>query len=189
LSVGIAVRTKDEIADAIRSFTPAQWGRLRKVAQIYSYAMESKDLLQEAFARALGDNERHCPGHIDVVSFLAGVMRSIASGEYERAKLRPTLVPIDSHGGHQDEAADTVDPDIGVDDRLMREQETAGLLQEIISLFNDDQAARDIVEGRIADMSANELRELTGLNATAYDTKLKLIRRRIDKAFPKGLKS
>ena len=35
-------------------------------------------------------------------------------------------------------------------------------------------------------MSVEELKELTGLDATGYNSKLKLIRRRIDKKFPKG---
>ena len=188
MSVGTAARSKDEIAAAIRSFTPAQWARLRKVAQSYSYALDAEDLLQEAFSRALGDNERHCPGHVDVVRFLAEVMRSVANGEYERAKLRPTLVALANHGGQQENALDPPDPAIGVDDWLVREQQAAMQCREILALFDDDPVARDILEGRVAELTADELRELTGLDATAYATKLRLIRRRINKAFPKGWK-
>jgi len=53
LSTG-QVRGRDEITAAIRGFTPAQWGRLKKVAGRYAQkaAMPSEVLLQEAFARA-----------------------------------------------------------------------------------------------------------------------------------------
>ena len=34
----------------------------------------------------------------------------------------------------------------------------------------------------------DEVRELTGLDKTAYDSKRKLIRRRIDKKYPEGFK-
>jgi RNA polymerase sigma-70 factor (ECF subfamily) len=37
-------------------------------------------------------------------------------------------------------------------------------------------------------LNADELRELTGLDKTAYDSKLKLIRRRIDNKYPEGWK-
>lgn len=37
-------------------------------------------------------------------------------------------------------------------------------------------------------MTAEELRELTGLSLTAYNSKRRLIRRRIDNAFPQGWK-
>jgi DNA-directed RNA polymerase specialized sigma24 family protein len=188
LSVGAATRSKDEIAGAIRSFTSAQWARLRKVAQSYSYALDAEDLLQEAFSRALGDNERHCPGDVDVVRFLAQVMRSIANGEYERAKRRPTFVALANHGGQQENALDPPDPAIGVDDWLVREQQAARQCREILALFDDDPVARDILEGRVAELTADELRELTGLDATAYATKLRLIRRKINKAFTKGWK-
>jgi RNA polymerase sigma-70 factor (ECF subfamily) len=36
------------------------------------------------------------------------------------------------------------------------------------------------------EMDALELQELTGLDSTAYESKRKKIRRRIDKAYPKG---
>jgi len=180
-----AVRSHDEIADAIRAFTPAQSARLRTVALIFNYAMPADDLLQEAFARALDDDGRQCPVDVDVVKFLLGVMRSIASDEYEKAKLRPAHVAViglgDPLGG-----VDPPDPTIGIDDWLAREQHAARRRQEVLALFEDDPVARDILEGRMAEMSVEELKELTGLDATGYDSKLKLIRRRIDKKFPKG---
>jgi DNA-directed RNA polymerase specialized sigma24 family protein len=160
----VAVRTRDEIADAIRSLTPAQWARLGAVAEKFAYAMSADDLLQEAFTRALSE-ERRCPAHIDVVRFLAEVMRSIANGEYEKAKARPHLVPVASHGDQEDGAVDPLDPGISADDWLAREQDAAQRRKEILALFEDDAQARDIVEGRMAEMDADELRELTGLDA------------------------
>jgi hypothetical protein len=160
----VAVRSKDEIASAIRVLTPAQWARLRTVADRYSYAMSADDLLQEAFTRALADDGRDCPADIDVVRFLAEAMRSIANAEYEKAKFGPSLVPIASYGDQKDGAADPLDAAIGADDWLAREQHAAARHKEILTLFDDDPLARDIVEGRMAEMSADELRELTGLD-------------------------
>lgn len=71
----------------------------------------------------------------------------------------------------------------------MREQSEAAIRGAVLALFDDDQQARDIVEGTMVDLSADELRELTGLDKTAYASKRKLMRRRIDKAYPEGWKS
>jgi len=181
-----AIRNRDEIADAIRTFTAAQWVRLHKVANSYRYAMTPEDLLQEAFKRALEKDGRNCPSDVDVVRFLAEAMRSIANGEIEKEKARPFLVTIASCGDQENEHEDPPDPAVGVEDWLAREEHAARIRLDIIALFNDDSVARDIVEGRMADMTADELRELTGLDKTAYASKLKLIRRRIDNKYPKG---
>lgn len=185
---GVAVRNRDEIADAIRSLAPVQLARLHLVADRYAYAMPAEDLLQEAFTRALSE-ERRCPADVDVVRFLAEVMRSIASGEYEKAKARPQLVSVARYGDQGDGAVDPLDPGLAVDDWLAREQHAAQHRKEILALFDDDPQARDIIEGRMAELDADELRELTGLDAVGYASKLKLIRRRIDKKFPKGWRS
>jgi DNA-directed RNA polymerase specialized sigma24 family protein len=116
------VRTHEEIADAIRALTLAQWTRLRKVAARYAYALTAEDLLQEAFRRALEENGRNCPGHVDVVRFLAEVMRSIAHGEMEKAKSGPVLVPIANYGDQEDCAEDPPDSAFTAEEYLAREQ-------------------------------------------------------------------
>ncbi len=72
----------------------------------------------------------------------------------------------------------------------MAQEQTAAVIRgEVLALFDDDPVAHDIVEGRMEDLSADELRELTGLDQKAYDSKLRLIRRRINNKYPKGWRS
>jgi hypothetical protein len=59
----------------------------------------------------------------------------------------------------------------------------------ILNVFADDPTAQIIVEGIMEGMDGEELRALTELDDTAFGSKRRLIRRRIDKAFPKGWKS
>jgi RNA polymerase sigma-70 factor (ECF subfamily) len=187
LSTG-QVRSRDEITAAIRGFTAAQWGRLKKVAGRYAQkaAMPAEDLLQEAFARALEDDGRKCPIDVDVVRFLAEAMRSIADGEREKAELIPAMVSISVQDDGTDPAYRVADGTPTVEQRLVREEETAQRRHDLFALFDDDPQARDIVEGTIAGMTADDMRELTGLDKKAYDSKRKLIRRRIDKKYPDG---
>ena len=102
-----ALRTRDELADATRGLSDADWGRLRKVAAAYALGrpIEADDLLQEAFRRTF-EGGRNCPAHVTVVKFLAEAMRSIAHGEKEKGDKQPVLVAIANHG----ESKAAVDP-------------------------------------------------------------------------------
>jgi len=173
------VRTRAEIAEAIRAFTAVEWGRLRKVAGLYSLGrpMEAEDLLQEAFRRAL-DGERKCPAAVDVVRFLAEAMSSIANSEYRRVKRRPPLVPL-SMPGEPD--VDAIDPAPNTEELLAADEDSVDEQQQIVALFGDDPVAQVIVEGMMESMKGEDLRALTDLDAIAYESKRRLIRRRIAK--------
>ena len=56
----------------------------------------------------------------------------------------------------------------------------------LVSLFEDDEIAQVILEGMMEGIEGEELRKLTELDKTAYQSKRRLIRRRIEKRFPKG---
>ncbi len=183
------VRTRAEIAAAIRAFSPAQWARLRAIAGHYhalGCPMEAKDLLQEAFRRAL--DERSCPVSVDIVRFLDLAMRSIRDGELKRAKRRPVLVsPSPAEGAP---APDAIDPAPNAEERLTAADEDGARereRQEVIGLFADDLAAQVIVEGMMEGTRGEDLRALTDLDPTAYQSKRRLIRRRIEKAI-QGIK-
>jgi RNA polymerase sigma-70 factor (ECF subfamily) len=184
-----AVRTRDEIADAICVLTPAQSARLRLVAEKYAWRcpLGPDDLLQEAFLRAL-EGGRKCPAHIDVVRFLAEAMRSIADGEAEKIENQVALAPIAQLDGEQDGAVDPEEPGLNAEDAAIGKQNVAAIRNAMLALFDDDSQARDLVEGIMEGFSADELRELTGLDETSYASKRRLIRRTIDKHYPEGWK-
>jgi DNA-directed RNA polymerase specialized sigma24 family protein len=181
------VRNLAEIADAIRSFTPVQWLRLRKVADHYSLGalMGAEDLLQEAFRRAL-DGERTCPADVDVVRFLAEAIRSIAHSEYKRTKRHPAIVPLAAPGDPVPEAEDPADPTPNVEERLTADEDSiVERKRRIVAFFDDDPVAQTIVEGIMEGTRGEDLRALTDLNPTAYQSKRRLIRRRITKLIRK----
>lgn len=178
-----AVRSRDDIKDAIRSFTPAQWARLKAVANRFAFGyLDSSDLLQEAFVRAL--DTRNCPADIDVVMFLVGIMRSIVSGEAEKAKNHPMVVMSSVAPGEQDEPVEYPDPSPSVEQDFIDKENR----RRVLALFDDDPDAQTILEGDMDGWTAEELRELTGLDKTAYDSKRKFIRRRLNKLDSEGWK-
>jgi hypothetical protein len=131
---------------------------------------------------------RKCPAHVDVVKFLAEAMRSIADGEAEKIENQVALTPIAQLGDEQDGAVDPEEPRLNAEDAAIGTQNVAAIHDAMLALFNDDSQARDVVEGIMEGFSADELRELTGLDETSYASKRRRIRRTIDKHYPEGWK-
>lgn len=185
-------RTRDEVAAAIRGFTPADRARLESTSRFFGRArgFEPEVLLQEALMRAVGG--RSCPDHVDVVRFVAQIMRSVAHGESEKLENQVDLVAIDHIGTAADAACQVADEADDAETQLISAERAEACMKmhgAIIALFKDDDAALLIFEGITDDLSVAEMLELTGLDKTAYQSKRKFIRRTIDKHFPNGWKS
>jgi len=178
--------SREEIEKAIRGLQPAGWVRLRKIAVIYSRSRrpDDEDLLQEAFARAL-NGSRKCPVHVDIVKFLAEVMRSLASDSAKARDRHPELRALPLAG----EIGLLFDPP---DCRLNAEQDREGIQEierikaAVLGLFDDDLVAQTMAEGMMEGMEGDELRATTDLSTTGFASKRRLIRRRIDTAYPNG---
>lgn len=184
----VSTRSRAAIEQAIGAFTAADWVRLRRVAQRYAWGhpIPADDLLQEALLRAL--TTRKCPDDVDVIKFLAEAMRSIAHGEEEKAESRPTIAEASGFEDPEDPLLKFPDPSRSPEDVVIDHQIAATIRHTLRALFEDDPAAWIILEGDMEGLSVAELRELTELDMTAYNSKRKLIRRRINKAFPEGWK-
>jgi hypothetical protein len=72
--------------------------------------------------------------------------------------------------------------------RLVGSREAKLIAAAVLDLFADDPIAEVMVVGIMEEMDGEELRALTGLDGTAFASKRRLIRRRIDEAFPNGWK-
>jgi hypothetical protein len=129
LKADVSVRSRDEIETAIQSFADVQWIRLRRAAEWFAwvYEIDAKDLLQEAFCRALA-GDRNCPKHVDVVKFLVEAMRSIANGEGEKVENQIERVAID-----QTDAVDLLEDSTPRADEVMIEAEREEALRNQFS--------------------------------------------------------
>ena len=152
--------TAAEIQEAVKTLTAQLKTALVKLAK--AYAMKTsfgyEDLLHEAYTRVL-DGKRVWPRSIAVVPFLAGVMKSIA-WDWKR---RDESVEVGNVGYEDQTAAARID------------------LQKVIVLFDDDPVAQKMVIALLDGARGEELRELSGLNKTEYESKRAKIRRRIEK--------
>lgn len=177
-----------EISAAVSELSEADKSRLRRVAQAYSRnrPIEAEDLLHEAFVRSL-DGSRKCPRDVDVVRFLAEAMRSIASDAL-KAQTRGPVPCTMLESGEGELPFDPPDPRPNVEQALSAAEEARRIKWVILDLFSDDLEAQTIAEGMMEGIEGEELRSCTGLDKKAFATKRRLVRRRIEKAFPEGRK-
>ncbi|ESY71806.1 RNA polymerase subunit sigma24 [Mesorhizobium sp. LNHC252B00] len=180
----------DEFVSALRALTNEDWIRVGEVARRYArYCSTSGDDLQsEAIGRTL-DGKRNCPYDVDPVAFLILTMKSIA-GELRKAGFRTIgmddvkLKTKDGNSVAFDPADERLDPE----STLAENQAAARLRTAILGLFNDDEVARDLADLMMVELDGEELRALLDLEPKAFASKRRLVRRRIDKAFPDGWK-
>ena len=122
-------------------------------------------------------------------------MRSIASDGAKahsrreaRAEKEPTDLRLVPRTGDAETFDVVSDRTPTIEDQLASSQESGRIKQAVLALFADDVTAETMVEGIMEGMDGEELRALTDLDKTAFASKRKLIRRRIDKAYPNGWK-
>ena len=175
-----------DIEAALLVLPEVGWIRLRKIAGALArtYPVEAEDLLHEACCRAL-DGRRHCPSNVDFFRFLSEAMKSIASDTLKAMKRHPELHLVSGADGEEN-TYDPPDEQPNAEETLVRAQEASRIKQAILNLFEDDPVAQIMVEGIMEDMDGEELRALTELDKTAFASKRRLIKRRIEKAFPEG---
>ena len=156
--------TAAEIVEAVKSLNTQHKTALMKLARAYAVktSFDHEDLLQEACMRVL-DGRREWPRSVGVIPFLAGVMRSIAwDWQVERHN---ESVEVNEVGYEDQTAAAKIDA------------------LKTVALFDDDPIAQKMVIALLDGARGEELRELSGLTKTEYESKRTKIRRRIEKAW------
>ena len=167
-----------EVRKEINSLTAGEQTKLLKIASYYAWKgrisfEEPDELVQEAIYRVLA-GMREWPRDLEKLRFLAGVIKSIA-GDRKRA-MRQALEW-------------TEEREVGEARRGLMDyegKEARGIRAEIdvkliMRHFDDDPIAKKILMGMAEGKRGEELEQASGLSPTEYQSKLKKIRRRIEK--------
>jgi RNA polymerase sigma-70 factor (ECF subfamily) len=166
---GEGTYSPDEIVKIFQSITVPEKTALVKIARVYAHRTTDgphghEDLLSEAFKRVL-EGRRKWPRSVEVVPFLRNVMRSIAS-DWLRDPSHDEDVDVDSIGIENHSGEARID------------------LPKIIAMFSDDPIAQKIIMAMMEGLRGEELREISGLSKTEYESKRRKIRRRLEKFAP-----
>jgi RNA polymerase sigma-70 factor (ECF subfamily) len=186
----------EEFVAAMAALTRIEMIRLRKTQQILARPplVEGPDLLHELYARVF-EGTRHWRVGEDVLGFAIGAMRSLADEATKRGRREQITA---SAGSRQ--AGEPVVTELGLanrsgvvgdvhrsvtpEDNLMSADEDrriAAYRQEALEALADDETAQLLLEGMLEGIKGQALKELTGLDNTAFSTKQKLVKRRLEK--------
>jgi DNA-directed RNA polymerase specialized sigma24 family protein len=151
--------------------------RLKSIARLHARGLPPDvtwdDLLQEAITRVLVGS-RQQPEGVTMVAFLAGVMRSLRTDHWRRARRESAGDgPLRIDHERDESSAALPDPAPGPERAVSARQ----ALITIQRLFAADPAASKIIAGLGEGLSAEQIRTATGLSRTEYDSARKRMRR------------
>ena len=163
-----------DVARAIAELTEGDLLRLKVLARLRVRGLPGgvgwADLLHETILRALS-GARRWPAGVPLMAFLAGVMRSVCSEHWRRARRERQVLVVAEAGV---EAADTSP---GADQE--RQVAAAEALAAIYRHFAEDETVLRIMAGLAEGLSAREIRRRHDMTQTEYDTARKRLRRAV----------
>lgn len=175
--------SRDEAHAAVAGLSDTDLARLLVAAQrlCAGTAYAAKELLNEAVCRVLvGD--RTCRRDLPVVATLVGAMKSIAWSARVAAKTDP--VALGSVGA--DELPGVACRERTAEEALVATANHGEQLEALEALFTDDEEAFFVVMADADGVPAEQVRRDLGMSEAAYATVRRRIRRKINKAYPKG---
>jgi DNA-directed RNA polymerase specialized sigma24 family protein len=167
-----------ESALALKLVTETDLLRLKAIARLHARGLPADvswdDLLQEAFARVMSGSRKK-PEGVPMVAFLSGVMRSLRAEHWRRSQVESCDWPARQSLRYTDASRprEPKDPTQDPERSLMAWQEMAS----IVRLFADDSVALQIIMGLAEGLSPEEIRSMTGISKTDYDSARRRMRR------------
>lgn len=193
--------TIDDVRQALEALTNDELYRLHKAARSFVGGTEydsSDDLFNEAVIRTLraanGEKGRHWPKDVEFVAFLMQTMRGLANDSYNSAYVENnvglgSLAPEDGTAedglgakGHYH--ADVVTLAIAAGERAEARESAATAAAKIDEFFAGDDEVTWLVMGHKDGMKAVEIREVSGMTLTQYETARRRFRRGLENLFP-----
>ena len=174
------VHTPDEFVASYTALSGAETSRLRRIVVSLGrrYGLDGEDLKQSAVEAVL-DDRRPWPKDVALVAFLTGVMRSFATAEIQRRARSPVLHPVSL----SDPDAGVAEPEHGgptVEQAMIMSEDLRRITAALFERCEKDEAASLILLGLMDGLEGKPLREATGLDVTAFNTKRRWVRRQID---------
>ena len=189
---GDEVLSQAELIAAIEKFSDLDWIRIEKAALHFRNRVggDWEDLKNDAYLLAL-EGQRNCPKDVPVVTFLRNVIRSIASHHDRPDGHTPLSDELEAQEGTASGTVPLTEPADPVELTIDFES----MFEEALALFDDDEVARKLFEGIVDGMKGQKLRDSLGLGQKEFDSKRRLVRRRLNQHFernvlwPKGPRS
>lgn len=201
-----AYATAEEICEAVESLTEAELGRIHRAAQYALFGTEYTnplELLGEAVQRTLegvGVKEgRHWPKNVDFVAYINMTMQSIANGSSSSITQSRTAYLETMAGHHGDtelalaqegfSSPDVVEQALELEETNERQARAAADAALIEAHFANDEEIQFLIMGDKDGLKPNEIRAISGMDQTTYDTARRRFRRGLNTLMPGRRKS
>jgi len=160
--------SREELEVLVKGLSDADILRLQHIAEIYTgnHEMDADDLVNEAVSRALSGERKTCPKNLPIISFLAGVMRSISNGEREKYQRNEQL--------NEDKWNAIEDLDSSTEKNLAESQ----AFKEMEEIFEDDEQILLLIFHLQEGGSPTEIQKSEGWSKTQYNTIRRKMRRK-----------
>ena len=201
-----AYATAEEICEAVERLTEAELGRIHRAAQYALFGTEYTDpqeLLGEAVQRTLegvGVKEgRHWPKDVHFVAYLIKTMQSVAEGSSSSISQSRTahLEAMANHDGDVElvlaqegfSSPDVVEQALELEETNERQARAKADAALIEAHFVDDEEIQFLIMGDKDGMMPCEIRAVSGMDQTTYDTARRRFRRGLNTLMPGRRKS
>lgn len=180
-----------ELRTVFESFSKAEILRLERAALFFGFRCrtDGDELLDEAVKRALS-GRRKCKRGLDPVVFLVGAIRSVTSEINKSRKQDPLYMAMMESSSLTQDLAAGIPSDGGSPEEALVVKENQDHAERTVArleeLFADDDEAQLILMGTMDELTAEEIREIAGMDTTTYASARRRMRRKIDKEFPDG---
>lgn len=182
--------TVEEAQKALASISRADMIRLHKLEVWFARNNPTNTLLVDAITKTW-DGTRSWKCGMGAYEHLYGVMRSLANSEHKKTTVSKESMALTNDDGEEKSKialqVSTPSPEalmIEREQQQAREKEAKELADQVLERFADDENAMWVLMGEMDGQSAEEIRELSGMNQTQYNTTRRRIRRKLDKFFP-----
>ena len=193
--------TAEEIGEAIESLTEAELGRIHRAAQYALFGTEYTDpdeLLGEAVQRTLDGvgvpSGRHWPKDVHFVAYIIRTMQSIADGS-SNSVVQTSTASLEAMAGGEGNAElalaqegfsspDVVEQALEVEEAAERQSRAAADAALIEAHFANDDQIQFLIMGDKDDMKAADIRAISGMNQTEYDSARRRFRRGLNTLMP-----
>ncbi|WP_275271782.1 hypothetical protein [Limnobacter sp. P1] len=197
--------TPDDVRSAIAALSDVDNYRLRKAATYCLPGTEyqtPQELINEAVIRTMnaasGDRGRRWPRNVPFIAFMMRTIQGIANDSRESAGQRVTdrieelateAVSVEQVLAQSEHYhPDIVTQALELEEANEREEQVKAIVGEIDDNFAEDEEVNWILMGIKDDLPASEVRELSGMTQSQYDTARRRFRRGLDKLFPEKRK-
>lgn len=197
--------TPEDVRQAIGALSKEELYRIRKAAEYCLWGTEFQDpaeIINEAILRtmnaACGEKGRHWPKNIPFIAYMIKTIQGLANDSQESSSQKRTdhmeAMATETTGaedvlgrfGHHH--IDVLTQALELEETSERQDRAKEIVSKIDAYFAGDSEVTWVIMGHKDELSVSEIRELSGMTQTQYETARKRFRRGLDKLFPEKRK-